>query len=146
MEDPSSPPKFRRTCPACNRPVEPGYKFCETCGTRIPELSTCSKCGTQFMAPVKYCDLCGAPVIPGKVPEPDDSPEHSEEEDTRLVEGQSPEQDGEEIPGTAFGLLLVARVLHAGVETGQDLRPGAGVGEDMAARPAEAQVPGLPVG
>ncbi len=122
MEDPSSPPKFRRTCPACNRPVEPGYKFCETCGTRIPELSTCSKCGTQFMAPVKYCDLCGAPVIPGKVPEPDDSPEHSEEEDTRLVEGQSPEQDGEEIP-----------------EPDTDESPGKN--DEETTKPAEDQIP-----
>jgi hypothetical protein len=98
MQNPASPPKFRRTCPTCNRPVEPGYKFCETCGTRIPELSTCSKCGTQFIAPVKYCDLCGAPVILGEVPEPDDSPEHSEEENTGLVEDQTSERDEEEIP------------------------------------------------
>ena len=92
MQNPASPPKFRRTCPACNRPVEPGYKFCETCGTRIPELSTCSKCGTQFIAPVKYCDLCGAPVILAEVPEPDDSPEYSEEENTGPVEDQTSEQ------------------------------------------------------
>ena len=97
MQDPASPPKFRRTCPTCNRPVEPGYKFCETCGTRIPELSTCSKCGTQFIAPVKYCDLCGAPVIPesaGTV----DSPEYSEEKDTGLVEDHTSGRVGEEIP------------------------------------------------
>jgi len=98
MQDPASPPKFRRTCPTCNRPVEPGYKFCETCGTRIPELSTCSKCGTQFIAPVKYCDLCGAPVIPGKVPEPDDSPEHPEEENSGTFEDQTSERYEEEIP------------------------------------------------
>jgi hypothetical protein len=98
MQNPASPPKFKRTCPACNRPVEPGYKFCETCGTQIPDLSTCSKCGTQFIAPVKYCDLCGAPVIPGKVPEPD-VPEYSEEENTGQVENQTSELDEEEIPG-----------------------------------------------
>jgi len=97
MQNPASPPKFKRTCPTCNRPVEPGYKFCETCGTRIPELSTCSKCGTQFIAPVKFCDLCGAPVIPGEVPEPDDSPEHSEEEKTGPVEDQTSERHEEEI-------------------------------------------------
>jgi len=98
MQHPASPPKFKRTCPTCNRPVEPGYKFCETCGTQIPELSTCSKCGTQFIAPVKYCNLCGTPIILGEVPEPDDSPEHSEEENTGPVEDQTSERDEEEIP------------------------------------------------
>jgi len=98
MEDPASPPELKRTCPTCNSPVEPGYKFCETCGTRIPELSTCSKCGTQFIAQVKYCDLCGAPVIPGKVPEPFDASKGSGEESTEPVEDQTLEQDEEEIP------------------------------------------------
>jgi len=97
MQNPASPPKFKRTCPTCNRPVEPGYKFCETCGTQIPELSTCSKCGTQFIDPVKYCELCGAPIIPREVPAPDDSPEHSEVEDTGAVEDQVSERDKEEI-------------------------------------------------
>jgi hypothetical protein len=98
MQDPVPPPKFRHICPTCNRLVEPGYKFCETCGTRIPELSTCSKCGTQFIAPVKYCDLCGARVIPGEVPEPVDSPEYHEEENNGPFEDQASEQDEEEIP------------------------------------------------
>lgn len=97
MENPDSPPKFIRTCPTCNRPVEPGFKFCETCGTKIPELSTCSKCGTRFIAPVKYCDLCGAPVIL-EVPEAPESPEYSEEEDNRQAEDQASERYEEEIP------------------------------------------------
>ena len=94
MENPDSPPKFRRTCPTCNRPVEPGYKFCQTCGTKIPELSTCSKCGTRFIAPVKYCDLCGAPVIL----EAPESPEYSEEEDNGQADDQVSERYEEEIP------------------------------------------------
>jgi len=98
MQNPVSPPNVKHTCPTCNRPVEPGYKFCKTCGTRIPELSTCSKCGTQFIAPVKYCDLCGAPVIQGEVTEPDDSPEDYEEENTGPVEDQTAERDEVEIP------------------------------------------------
>ena len=98
MENPDSSPQFRRTCPTCHRHVEPGYKFCKTCGTKIPELSTCSKCGTQFISPVKYCHLCGAPIIPGEVPNPDNSPEYYEEENTGLVEDQTSERDEEEIP------------------------------------------------
>jgi hypothetical protein len=97
MQNPATPPKSERTCPTCSMPVEPGNKFCATCGTRIPELLTCSKCGTQFTAPIKYCDLCGAPVILGEVPEPDDSLEHSEEENTRPVEDQTSERDEGEI-------------------------------------------------
>jgi hypothetical protein len=95
MQNPASPPKSMRVCPTCNRPVEPGYKFCETCGTRIPDLSTCSKCGTQFIAPVKYCDLCGARVIPGGDAKPEDSPEYPER---RPVVDQAPEWDEEEVP------------------------------------------------
>ena len=98
MQSPASPPKFRRACPTCNRPVEPGDKFCETCGTRIPELLTCSKCGTQFITPLKYCDLCGTRLIPDEAEEPDRSPEHSREEDTGPVEDQTSERDEEEIP------------------------------------------------
>jgi len=98
MQNPASPPKFKRTCPTCNRPVEPSYKFCKTCGTRIPPLSTCSRCGTQFIAPVKYCDLCGASVILGKVTEPEDSLEQAEEENDGLVEDQTSEREEEEIP------------------------------------------------
>lgn len=98
MQNPASPPNFRRTCPTCNRPVEPGYKFCETCGTRIPVLSTCSKCGTQFITPSRYCDLCGAPLILGEVAEPENPAEHDEEEPFGPAEDQVPERDDEEIP------------------------------------------------
>jgi hypothetical protein len=94
MQEPASPPKFTRTCPACGRPVEPGNKFCATCGTMMPVLLTCSKCGTQFIEPLKYCDLCGAPLIL----EPGNSPEYSEEENTGPVEDQTSEQDNGEIP------------------------------------------------
>ena len=87
MENPVSRPEFSRTCPGCNRPVAPGYKFCETCGTRIPDLLTCSKCGTQFIYPKKFCDLCGAPFIQEEIPEPDTD--------------EIQEPDGEEIPETA---------------------------------------------
>jgi len=97
MKNPASPSKFRRTCPACNGRVGPSDKFCEACGTRIPELSTCSRCGTQFIAPVKYCDLCGAPVILPEVPKPDDSPEYSEEENARPVGNKTPEREDDKI-------------------------------------------------
>ncbi len=52
----------------------------------------------QFIAPVKFCDLCGARVMPGEVPEPDDSPEHAGEEETGPVGDQTSEPDAEGIP------------------------------------------------
>jgi hypothetical protein len=108
MENPASGPEFGRTCPTCNRPVGPGYKFCKVCGTKIPELSTCSKCGTQFVHPEKFCDLCGAPVILGEIPEPDadetpepdgeEIPEPAEEETPEHYEDEIPEPDTDELP------------------------------------------------
>ena len=115
MGNPASRPEFRRTCPVCNRPVAPGYKFCKVCGTRIPELSICSKCGTQFIHPEKFCDLCGAPVIMEGIPEPDtdetqepdveeipepgadEVPESDEEEILEPAEEETPEQYEDEI-------------------------------------------------
>ena len=88
MQNPASSPRLRRTCPTCNRTVEPGYKFCEACGTRIPALSTCTECGTQFIAPKEYCDWCGAPITPGKVPEPDNW-EYPDEETTGPVKDRT---------------------------------------------------------
>jgi hypothetical protein len=98
MQDPDSPPKHELTCPTCNRPVEPGNKFCATCGTKIPALLTCSKCGTQFIHPSEYCHLCGAPLILAEEPEPDESPEIPEEEKKGPAEDQTPGQDEEEVP------------------------------------------------
>ena len=103
MVNQPSPPAFRRTCPACNRPVEPGYNFCETCGTPIKELPTCSKCGTQFIAPVKFCEVCGAPVTQEEGAEPADSLEYIGEEDTAPAEDQVLELDEEEIPEPETG-------------------------------------------
>src|SRR5512136_2236240 len=110
MENPASPPAFRRSCPACNRPVEPGYNFCETCGTPIKELPTCSKCGTQFIAPVKFCEVCGALVMAEEGAEPSDSgetlEEYSEEEGPEGEE--SPEPDSDELAEDREEEIIVA--------------------------------------
>jgi hypothetical protein len=97
MQNPASPPPLKRTCPSCKRPVETDDKFCEACGTPVPDLSACSICGTQFVVPVNYCEVCGAPVNPGIEPEPDGSPEHPLR-NPGDVEDQLPEQQREEIP------------------------------------------------
>ena len=105
MQNPASPQKSRRTCPTCNRPVEPGYKFCEGCGTQMPELSTCSKCGTQFMAPLEYCDLCGARIIPGGVAEAEESLEDAEERKSVPAVDQIPEPEEAEEPEPVADVL-----------------------------------------
>jgi hypothetical protein len=130
MQNPDPPQKFRRTCPTCSRTVEPGDKFCATCRTKIPVLLTCSKCGTQFTAPVKYCDLCGAPVILGEVPESYDSPEHSEEENTGPVEDITSEQDETEIPEPDTGEL-----------TEHSEEENTGPFEDIASEQDETEIP-----
>jgi hypothetical protein len=108
MGNPASHTEFRHTCPSCNRPVRPGYKFCEVCGTRIPSLVTCSKCGTQFVHPKKFCDLCGTPFIVDEIPETDIEgiPEPADEETAEqydseiqgLYSGDLRETEAEEIP------------------------------------------------
>jgi len=134
MGNPASPQEFRRTCPTCNRPVRPGYKFCEVCGTRIPSLLTCSKCGTQFVHPKKFCDLCGASFVVEEIPEPDTNelaepdggeipepdrdevPEPDEEEIPEPAEEETPDQYKDEIPEPDTDELLK----QYGEEYGED--------------------------
>jgi hypothetical protein len=98
MQDPAPQKKSRHTCPRCGRPVEPGDTFCESCGTRIPDLPVCSECGTRFKVPVNYCDACGAPVNPGVEPEPEDSAGQAPEKNGIPDEDREPEPFEEEIP------------------------------------------------
>ncbi len=93
MDDPASRPELMHTCPTCNRPVRPGYKFCEKCGTRIPSLYTCSKCGTQFIQPKKFCDLCGA-----RFPDEEPGPDHGETEGPDMAERPEPPVDEDQGP------------------------------------------------
>lgn len=57
------PPEHGHTCPGCNRPVEPGYAYCEACGTPLMEHPVCDRCGALFMGPVRFCEACGAPAV-----------------------------------------------------------------------------------
>ncbi len=60
----SPPAGTSQQCPSCKKPVEPGHKFCPGCGAKIDILPTCRNCGAVFLAPVKFCEMCGTPVIP----------------------------------------------------------------------------------
>ncbi len=114
MDDRSLPGGVR-TCPACRSAVEPGHKFCPACGTQVPELPRCRACGAQFIAPVKFCEMCGAAVDPSVVagiagpgpaeadepvfePEPGPEPEETDEpaEEPESVYEQDDEEDDTE--------------------------------------------------
>jgi RNA polymerase subunit RPABC4/transcription elongation factor Spt4 len=77
----SPPAGTSQQCPSCKKPVEPGHKFCPGCGAKIDLLPTCRNCGAVFLAPVKFCEMCGAPVVPPGQPLPTDIPVHEPEQD-----------------------------------------------------------------
>jgi hypothetical protein len=82
----------------------------------MPELPVCRKCGAQFIAPVKFCELCGTPVLSPQMPEPAAEPPAPE-----------PEPEPEHVP-----------------ENAQEPEP-APVPEPKVQKPARAPVAGPPV-
>lgn len=47
-------------CRACGKWLEPGDRFCPTCGHAVQ--SGCSKCGTDVAPGDQFCSRCGEPV------------------------------------------------------------------------------------
>lgn len=95
MEFPSPLQEPGQICPKCKKPVPPGYKFCESCGTRVAGPFTCSHCGTQFFSPVTHCDLCGARIIAGvSVPEQEGPSEPDDTYPEETGAGESAELSG----------------------------------------------------
>lgn len=116
MDNQSSQTGGKRTCTVCGSQVEPGHKFCESCGAKMEEFPACRKCGARFIVPVKFCESCGTPVTPQEKPrlivteslvdEPDPETDDEEElfneteptlpqEKTRVIITESPEPDPE---------------------------------------------------
>ena len=54
-------------------------------------------------------------------------------------------QDPQEVPGPAFGLLVIGGILDLAVERGDEIGGRGGIGEDVAASAAPGKVPDLPV-
>lgn len=67
-------PKNVSTCPACKSPVDPGDRFCEICGEKIPpppaQAPVCRSCGTPLLPNARFCENCGDPVKTTSVPAP----------------------------------------------------------------------------
>jgi hypothetical protein len=50
------------TCPACGKPVGPGYAFCPHCGKSLTK--TCPSCGKPVEEGWKVCPVCGTDLRP----------------------------------------------------------------------------------
>ena len=46
-------------CPKCGSAYEDGAKFCDECGTPIPQEKECPRCHTHIGLSAKFCDECG---------------------------------------------------------------------------------------
>lgn len=52
-------------CPKCQHQIVEGARFCNHCGTQIPEAprqNVCSKCGQVIQPNAAFCNTCGTPV------------------------------------------------------------------------------------
>ncbi|MET1232648.1 MAG: adenylate/guanylate cyclase domain-containing protein, partial [Candidatus Limnocylindrales bacterium] len=56
------------TCRACGRELEPGTRFCPTCGA--PVEASCDACGTVLPGDARFCPACGTPTGVGAAIEP----------------------------------------------------------------------------
>lgn len=46
-------------CPKCNAEVESGAKFCDECGSPIPQGKVCPSCNAKLKENAKFCSECG---------------------------------------------------------------------------------------
>lgn len=49
-------------CPKCNKELEDGVKFCDTCGAQIFETIFCPNCGEKTSTEFAFCEQCGASI------------------------------------------------------------------------------------
>ena len=57
------------TCPKCNKELENGTQFCDSCGTQIFETIFCPNCGKQTSTEFAFCQSCGASITEAPVEE-----------------------------------------------------------------------------
>lgn len=51
------------TCPNCNKQLEDGTKFCDSCGKQIAETIFCQNCGKESSSEFAFCQNCGASLV-----------------------------------------------------------------------------------
>jgi hypothetical protein len=62
-----SPPRGRWTaCARCNTPLEPGARYCPSCGLALPDPpgSPCPRCAAINLPGAACCETCGAALPP----------------------------------------------------------------------------------
>lgn len=47
-------------CPNCGEEIPAGSKFCQECGTPVPQMKICVSCGAELPLVSKFCQECGA--------------------------------------------------------------------------------------
>lgn len=50
------------TCSHCHRPADDGARFCEACGAALLPRDVCPRCGAPTQAEFLFCCDCGAPL------------------------------------------------------------------------------------
>ena len=50
------------TCSHCHRPADDGARFCEACGAALLPRDVCPRCGAPAQAEFLFCRDCGAPL------------------------------------------------------------------------------------
>lgn len=75
-------------CPACQREVPEGLKFCTSCGNKmVPILikNPCPSCGKENPAGVKFCVHCGSSMGTAQVPPTEENPLSGKQETLPVV-------------------------------------------------------------
>jgi len=50
------------TCPKCNKQLADGTKFCDGCGAKIVPTVFCPNCGQKTSSEFEFCQNCGSPI------------------------------------------------------------------------------------
>ena len=58
-EKQAQPQKATKICPTCKATVSATAKFCEECGSKIPQKKFCAQCGSELSPDAKFCPECG---------------------------------------------------------------------------------------
>lgn len=78
-------------CPNCKKQLDDGVKFCDGCGTKLPESVFCPNCGNQVGAGSAFCPNCGAAIA---APAPvEEAPAPVEEAPTPVEEAPAPVEE-----------------------------------------------------
>jgi len=76
------------SCPRCNAPAPSDKPFCEACGARIAPPPSCSLCGTLLEPGSRFCPSCGAMIGSTKDKPVAESPKKTPAKKSRVPESE----------------------------------------------------------